>query len=254
MINWNLHHQFFKRKGRVKLCPKYVAEKVRFIYPIFIQFWNNSCIICVCVRAHTRVVLQKKMLTRKSTLTWPCGGSLHQSSPIISHRFPSAINNVRCSPCLSFNSIFTPCQLHLEPFHHHCSPSATIPPQDLSSPLMFDERSNNGSQGVLPVPLWLLSELFFCLFFSFYSVLHPQLLFGASSSHFLPKDFSPFPRLPQGKFGLDWISQGKVGHWLWSVYWNVIVKVKPDAAQYIPASILHQPDVLCLPYFPSNLF
>lgn len=172
----------------------------------------------------------------------------------MSHHFPFAINNVRRSPCLSFNSIFTPCQLHLEPFHHRSSPSAKIPPQDLSSPLMFDERSNNGSRGCPTcATAVVVSGGFFCV--CFFLVLHPQLLFGASSSHFLPMDFFPFPGLPQGKFGLDWIRQEKVGHWLWSVYWNVIVKVKPDVALYIPLpSILHQPDVLCLLPLPSNLF
>lgn len=37
---------------------------------------------------------------------------------------PIGMNNEGQSPCLSFNSIFTPCQIHLGAFHHHCSPSA----------------------------------------------------------------------------------------------------------------------------------
>lgn len=51
------------------------------------------------------------------------------------------------SPCLSFNSIFTPCQIHLGAFHHHWSPSAIFPPLYLSSLLMFDERHNGGDGG-----------------------------------------------------------------------------------------------------------
>lgn len=39
---------------------------------------------------------------------------------------PFGMNNKGYSPCLSFNSIFTPCQMHLGAFHHHCSPSATF--------------------------------------------------------------------------------------------------------------------------------
>lgn len=37
---------------------------------------------------------------------------------------PIGMNNEGRSPCLSFNSIFTPCQIHLGAFHHRCSPSA----------------------------------------------------------------------------------------------------------------------------------
>lgn len=37
---------------------------------------------------------------------------------------PIGMNNEGHSPCLSFNSIFTPCQIHLGAFHHHRSPSA----------------------------------------------------------------------------------------------------------------------------------
>lgn len=103
--------------------------------------------------------------------------------------FPSTINNGSCSPCLSFNSIFTPCQLHLEPLHHHCSPSAGIPLQDLCSPLIFDERSNNGSWGVLPMPLWLFFEFFFIVTIWYFTL----NCFLKHHPHFLPKGFLPFP-------------------------------------------------------------
>lgn len=37
---------------------------------------------------------------------------------------PIGMNNEGHSPCLSFYSIFTPCQIHLGAFHHLCSPNA----------------------------------------------------------------------------------------------------------------------------------
>lgn len=77
------------------------------------------------------------MLIYESTLTWPavsltlgflyamgCMRLLLSCPPCL----PFGINNVGHSPCLSFNSIFTPCQLHLGAFHHRRSPSAKVPP------------------------------------------------------------------------------------------------------------------------------
>lgn len=47
-----------------------------------------------------------------------------------------------------------------------------------------------------------------------------------SSLRILPLSGTLFS-FPQGKFGLDWIRQEKIGQWLWSAYRHAIVKVKP---------------------------
>lgn len=124
----------------------------------------------------------------------------HQIPPITSHRSPFAINNVTRSPCLSFNSIFTPCQLHLEPFHHHYSPSAKTPPQDLSSPLMFDERSNNGSLGaggrcptcatVVVVVVCVCARVFYLLYFFFLGT-SPSIVIWSIILTLPPEGFLP---------------------------------------------------------------
>lgn len=75
----------------------------------------------------------------------------------------------------------------------------------------------------------------------------------ASSPGISPLSGTPFSS-PQGKFGLDWIRQGKVGHWLWSVYCNVL-KVKPDAAIFPPATSVSQTFSLFLvfPFTSSSI-
>lgn len=81
-----------------------------------------------------------------------------------------------------------------------------------------------------------------CLFGFVFCFFHSLLMFIAPSPspHILPRDSSFFSgspfSFPQGKYGLDWIRQGKVGHWLWSVYSIVSVKVKPEAGVFPPAA------------------
>lgn len=111
---------------------------------------------------------------------------------------------------------------------------------------MFDEHHNGGG-GVLPVP-----QLFF--YFTLDWCLEHLPQHHASSPGISPLSGTPFSS-PQGKFGLDWIRQGKVGHWLWSVYCNVIVKVKPDAAIFPPATSASQTFSLFLlfPFTSSSI-
>lgn len=159
-----------------------------------------------------------------------------QTKVVTSLCLPGGINNEERSPCLSFNSIFTPCQMHLEAFHHGRSLSATFP-SIVFIPAVNVWWAAQRCWGVVYLRLFNAS-LGLCLEHL------PPLLPGDSS----PFSGTPFS-FPQGKFGLDWIRQGKVGRRLWSVCGDVRMKVRPDASILPPASAGRTPPLFRLLLF-----
>lgn len=99
---------------------------------------------------------------------------------------------------------------------------------------------------------WTVPQLFssFTLYWCLQHLSHHH----ASSPGIPPLSGAPFS-FPQGKFGLDWIRQVKVGHWLWSAYSIVSVKVKPDDGVLPTAVSAGQTFALLLRFlpFPSSL-
>lgn len=125
-----------------------------------------------------------------------------------------------------------------------------------SSLLMFDERHNK--KGVIWWGGGREGECYLC-HGCFYST-HYSCVWRLPQRHVSSQGSPPFPGLtfpsfPQGVFGLDWIRQGKVGHWLWSTCCIVSVKVKPAIGVFPPA-VSAGPSSLCLLFllFFSYLF
>lgn len=102
------------------------------------QHWNTE--VLSSSSRYCRAVQHNGKPRRRGILIWPCircvwkvslWGRTRQIKDIVLHAItflcsPFGMNNKGYSPCLSFNSIFTPCQMHLGAFHHRCSPSATF--------------------------------------------------------------------------------------------------------------------------------
>lgn len=130
-------------KGK-EWCPVAQSEKplslTNIIRIVIAVKWDNLPIADVfpATVGHYQAVQEKQQKPkcvkagRVVDVPWPgCSSSIWEEptdkgccARVTFPRLSIGMNNEGHSPCLSLNSIFTPCQIHLGAFHHRCSPSA----------------------------------------------------------------------------------------------------------------------------------